>query len=74
MLASVKRALYSEKKMESVQERMERIGAYAKIASFMQKEKQASEEWLRHSKAHNSDLLLRAKHAKQMRCALADSR
>lgn len=25
--------------MESVQERMERIGAYEKIASFMQKEK-----------------------------------
>lgn len=40
MLASVKRALYSEKKMESVKERMDRIGAYAKIASFMQKEKQ----------------------------------
>jgi len=29
--------------MESVQERMERIGAYAKIASFMQKEKQSYE-------------------------------
>ena len=40
MLASVKRRLYSEKKMESVKERMDRIGAYAKIASFMQKEKQ----------------------------------
>ena len=26
--------------MESVKERMDRIGAYAKIASFMQKEKQ----------------------------------
>lgn len=35
-----KRRLYSEKKMESVQERMERTGAYEKIASFMQKEKQ----------------------------------
>lgn len=29
--------------MESVQERMERIGAYEKIASFMQKEKQPYE-------------------------------
>lgn len=37
------RALYSEKKMESVKERMERIGAYEKIASFMQKEKQPYE-------------------------------
>ena len=29
--------------MESVKERMERIGAYEKIASFMQKEKQPYE-------------------------------
>lgn len=42
MLASVKE-LFTPSIMESVQERMKRIGAYEKIASFMQKEKQPYE-------------------------------
>jgi hypothetical protein len=40
LLASVKELFTPKIIMESVKERMERIGAYAKIASFMQKEKQ----------------------------------
>lgn len=37
------RRLYSKKKMESVQERMERLGTKQKIETFMQKEKQPYE-------------------------------
>ncbi len=42
MLASVKQ-LFTPEKMETVQERMERLGTKQKIASFMQKEKQPYE-------------------------------
>ena len=42
MLASVKE-LFTPEKMETVQERMERLGTKQKIASFMQKEKQPYE-------------------------------
>ena len=40
--------LYSKKKMESVQERMERLGTKQKIETFMQKEKQPYELSLIH--------------------------
>lgn len=43
MLASVKDVFTPKRKMESVQERMERLGTKQKIATFMQKEKQPYE-------------------------------